>query len=417
MFAKCKKLGTVILAGALVFLGTGAGCSKAPTAAAKVVTVWGFDDPDVFKPIIKDYNNQFKDVQVNYVQKAFDNNYELDSLNAIAAGQGPDVWTIPNDWLTRHADKLVPFTESKPGKDALSKIQAKDFFYPSALTAGTIAGKIYGLTPTVDTLRIFYNGPQFDQALIDFDNANKNNKDYRKQIDTLAGKGPLFWDDIVALDKAFTVKNGSTISRSFLATGGGTNTLSSSDILYALFLQNKSKLFSDDGQTAIFNLPVSKASGEQVVPATKALDFYTSFTRPADPNYDFSGSGASSSDAFVAGNAMAIIGYQSYSDYLKQRFPTLKYRQWPMPQILSSSNQDIVDFAKFNMMTVPTASKNQANAWNFIKYATTLDQSVYTSATKRPGSKLNKGNTNLVITDRQNASNIDRLQTDTATSL
>lgn len=399
----------------LLALGS-TGCSSKTATKTNTITVWGFDDPDVFKPIIRDYQKQFKNVTVNYVKKTLDDDYELESLNAIAAGKGPDVWTIPNDWINRHADKLVPYTPVKAGKDALSKVDPTKYFLPVVLKNVTIKGKIYGLTPSVDTLRLYCNSALMDAARSDFEKATKSDPTYRKQVTSILDRGPLFWEDIVALNKAFTKKDGVNLTRPFIALGASNNVTNADDIFYLLMLQNKTKIFSDDGQTAILNLPSLTAGGESLTAAAKALDFYTSFANPASENYSWNTSQPADTDAFTSGKVLAIFGYNTYAEQLAQRYPTFKYRQWPMPQILSSSNQEVTDFARFNLMTVSTASASKTNAWNFVKFASSLGQTSYANATKRAGSTASKSPKKL-ITDRQGGANPNSFEKFTAQTL
>lgn len=414
-----KKIKTLLLAILVIFtvvFGTGAGCSSSKkTSTDNTLTVWGFDDPDTFKPIIRDFEKAYSGVKVNYVQKTLDDSYELSSLNAIAAGQGPDVWTMPNSWLTRHADKLVAFSQNKNAKIESEKVDPAAYFVPAVVNGATVDGKIYGLTPSIDTLRLYYNSKMLEQLKIEFDTAHKNDKEYRKQIDDLINQGPLFWDDIVALSQALTSKSGTFINRATIALGTSNNISVGNDILYLIMAQNKTKFQSDDGQTAVFNLPSEKATGETVVPAANALTFYTNFANAANPNYDWNSSMSLDTDAFTNNQTLMVFGYGSYAEALAQRYPTFKYKQWPAPQILSSSNQEIVDFARFNLMTVPSLSKQQTNAWNFVKFTTTSAQTSYVSATKRASSALGKGR-EVKVTDRRGV-NPDTLQKYTATTL
>jgi ABC-type glycerol-3-phosphate transport system substrate-binding protein len=406
----------ILIALALIFtlFGTGAGCSSTKTTTNNTLIVWGFDDADTFKPIIRDFEKQFPGVKVNYVQKTLNSDYELNSLGALAAGQGPDVWTVPNTWLLREADKIVPYTPPKT-TDEFSKIDPKSYFVPAVVNNVTLNGKIYGLTPSIDTLRLYYNPTLLDKARTDFDTANKANPDYRKKIDSIIDQGPLFWDDIVALDQALTIKNGPTVSRATVAMGTSNNISVGNDILYLIMLQNKTKFLSDDNQTAIFNLPSQTATGESVTPAAKALDFYTGLAIPANPSYNWNTSMANDSDTFTAGNTIMTFNYESYAETLGQKYPTFKSKQWAMPQILSSSNQEITDLARFNLMVVPALSKQQASAWNFVKYTSTTGQSTYISATKRAGSALGNGK-DIKITDRQGA-NPDSVEKYTAQAM
>lgn len=401
----------------IIFLLLGStGCSSKKTTKTNTITVWGFDEPDVFKPIIRDFQKQFKSVQANYVKKSLDDDYELDSLNAIAAGKGPDVWTIPNDWMHRHSDKVVPYTPVKAGKDALSKVDPTKYFLPVVLNNVTIKGKIYGLTPSVDTLRIYYNPGLLGTARDEFEKATKGDQTYRKQVTSILDRGPLFWEDIIELNKAFAIKDGENLTRPFIALGTDNNVTNAKDILYLLMLQNKTKIFSDDGQTAVFNLPSQKATGESVVAAAKAIDFYTSFSNTADDNYSWNVNQPNDDDAFTNGKVIAVVGYGTYAEELAQRFPTFKIRQWPMPQILSSSNQEVTDFARFNLLTVPTSSRMQTSAWNFVKYTSSLGQTSYTSTTKRAGSAMNKAPKKL-ISDRQGGVNPNTVEKFTAQTL
>lgn len=401
MFSKIRKIGLALVVIFVVVFGTGAGCSKTTTTTSNTILVWGFDDPDVFQPIIRDFQAQYKGYTIKYVKKTLDDDYELNSLNAIAAGQGPDVWTIPSDWMVRHKDKLVAYAKVKGASDPASKVNEDTYFLPVVKQAVKLDNKYYGMTPAVDALRIFYNPKLLQTAKDDFDKQNaKGNKDLVKKVDALIDKGPLFWDDIVTLTQALTIKNGEQVTRSFLAMGDAKNIQEANDIFYLLMLQNKTKFTTDDLQTAIFNLPTATATGASVTPAAKALDFYTSFSNPANANYTWNKSSGSDIDAFVNNRSIAIVNYQSYSDTLAQRFPTFTAKQWPIPQVLSSNNQEVTDYARMNIMTVPTASKNQVNAWNFIKFTSAVDQDNYTSATKRAGSKTSATYKDAGLDDR-----------------
>ena len=423
IFRKVVKISrkTILLFSVFLLALMSTGCSKktTTTTAEKIITVWGFDDPDVFKSIIRDFEKKYSSgYKIKYVQKSLDSGYELLSLNSLTANQGPDVWTIPNDWVYRHKDKLVAYKapEKVDKDDELGAVNVDKYFVPTAIDSVKFDDKIYGLTPAVDTLRIFYNKTLLEQSMESFKSQTyKNNKDYYNKINKIIDKGPLFWDDIVELNIALRQGGQGDISRPFIALGTGNNIAVGNDILYALLLQNKSDIFSEDQKTAIFNLPTTKATGESVTPAVGALDFYTAFADSSSSNFAWKTGFGLDTEAFENGQVTMVFNYLSYDEYLKSRYPSLKYGYYPLPQILSSSNQDITDYARFNAMTVPKINKNSTVAWNFVKYVSTLGQKDYTSATKRTGSATKKDD-EVVVTDRQSGKP-DQFQKFTAKTL
>lgn len=355
------------------FLGTPS--SKIQPGSEKIITVWGvFDDEEVMKPIIENYQQNKAGsntgVKVVYVKKNYQD-YSSESVNAIAAGKGPDVWMIKNDWMPRQYDKLVP------APDSVITIDKYKSFYPDvAINDNIIDNKIYGIPWSVDTLALYYNKDIANKRISELNNSGNT---------VLAEKlknPPGNWDDFIEMSKALTVKNGNEIKTAGAALGLSNNVNNSPDILSALMLQNHAQMVSADKKTATFNLPVAKSSGESYYAGTKALEFYNSFANPNKDTYSWNTSMPNSLEAFAQGKVAMMINY----GYARQRIfnmaPNLQFDTGPLPQIKDTSSA--VDYSSYWTNTVTNNSKNSELAWDFINYVAQKQSYQYSQSTKQP---------------------------------
>lgn len=388
------------------------GCSSRKTSATKVFTIWGFDDEDVWKPVIKEAaKDSLKGYEVKYFKKVFNDSYENDSLNSILSGQGPDVWAIPNDWVYRHKDKLAPMPDDLIKS---SKLNLDDQFVSAIKQSSYFDNKLYALSPTVDTLMVYYNEKVFETALEEYNNSHKGeeNAEARKNASRLLGQVPVIWSDFSEAAKLINIKNGGSFSRSGLAMGTANNIASAEDILYALMLQDGGKMTSDNYNLATFNLPQSTTAGSGEVAAKKALEFYNSFANGGSPNYSWNSSMPNNVEAFVNGQVGMIFGYESLSNYLAQVYPGFKYKKAPLPQI-GSSNDNAVDYASYITFSVPKLSLNSNVAWLTIILLSTTQASSYAN-TIQISESAKKKDFQISLKDREGENNPGKLQTQTA---
>ncbi|MCL5795700.1 MAG: extracellular solute-binding protein [Patescibacteria group bacterium] len=376
-----KKFKALVLTLLAIFiLTTFSGCSLFPgsqTASGpkQTITIWQlFDNKEVFDPIIQDYISNKKseiNVDVVYIKKDY-NEYINETVNALAAGKGPDIWMIRNDWMPREYDKL------KPMPDTLMTVEQYKQKYPDvAVNDNVIDGKIYGIPWSIDTLVLYYNTNIFQKTRDEL----INNKSLLS-TDSALIDGPLDWEEFIKDIKLLTIKNGNTISRAGAALGTSKNVDRSEDILSALMLQNSTKMVSDDKKSATFNLPISKQSGEPYYAGTKALEFYTAFSNPTKEAYTWNDSMPNSVQAFIDGKVAMMINYGYIRDTLYNQAPTLKYDIAPLPQIKDATTA--VDYASYWVETVTNNSKNPALAWDFINYVSKNKTQNYSQSTKRP---------------------------------
>lgn len=406
---------TLLIAVGLTLSGLQCGAKKTTTSGLAEITVWRlFDSQDTFAPLIKQFEKDNKNVKIKYVMKDPEE-YELDSLNALAAGAGPDVWSIPNDWVARHSDKLVTApagilaASSKEKKTDVELYQ--DAFVPVAAQDNIIDDKIYGIPLSVDTLAVYYNKDIFKQVLKDLDN-QKLSRAERQLREKLLDGNVGSWDEFIQLVKILTSRSGADIKQSAVAMGTAANISFSQDILYLLMLQNNTQMVTPDKKSAGFNLPTKKETGEQIYPGATALDFYTSFANPGKETYTWNNSLPNSIDAFTAGQTAMIFGYSFTENLIKQKAPTMNVRKFAMPQIKGVANA--VDFGQYYTETVTKSSKYPDVAWAFVRFAATEGIGDYLGTTSKP-TALKKQTKQIGVNERGEQKNPFVFQVGTAT--
>ncbi len=365
------------------------------------------DSPADFKDIIANYESldENKNIKINYVNKPIAD-YETESVKAIAAGDGPNIWAIPNDSILSNQESLSSapsnlFKVSDKDNTSITKY-IKDNFYPIVADENIIDNKLYGVPLFVDTLALYSNASLLGQRRNDLRRANIN---FSEQ---LFDNGPQSWNDLIELVKEYTVTNNGEIQKSALALGRSDNVEHSADILALLMMQNGAKMASPDGLTATFNLPSSTKTDSNYYPGTEALKFLTSFSDPNSSNYTWNDTFPNSYAAFRDGQTAMMIDYANRAQDLKQENPNLNFKIWPLPQIKGESHA--VDFASYWTLTVPksgieiTDSKTCINnpsqlpcqkevaAWNFIKYLQGTAITTYAANSGLPISLINKNN-------------------------
>ncbi|MFA5158309.1 MAG: extracellular solute-binding protein [Patescibacteria group bacterium] len=384
------------------------GCSNTKnTTGSNELVIWGFVDEDTMKPIIQDFKNENKGIEVKYYKKSLDGNYENNAMNSILSGEGPDVWAMPNDWVYRHKDKLTPLPQDLiKSKD----INLSEYFVKPVVNDNIIDKQVYGLSPSVDLLRIYYNPVLYDKAKENFMDSHRDQEDLTTKIGAIFEKFPITWDEFNQIEPYLTVKSGSSIQTSAVAMGTSNNVSNSQDILTLLMIQNQTKMISDDASQAVFNLPIKSASGTDIYSGRNSLDFYAKYADPSSSYYTWNSSMPNDVDAFLQGKVTMIFGYSNLGLNFQQLYPDFNFEVAKIPQIGDINN--VVDYAKYTTYTVPSYSKQQTNAWKFITLLSIDSADGYVSTTKELPSHIEDVEPKL--RDRGNgAPDIDQLKTAT----
>ncbi|MDP3794482.1 MAG: extracellular solute-binding protein [bacterium] len=340
-------IGGVLLVGVLMVAGVIPGLRTQTVKPDPVdLTFWGVHgSEDAYKPLIDAYRSFASHVTITYVEKS-PLTYERDLLNALAAGEGPDLFMVRNRAIPRWQDKIAPAPV-----EYFTPAEMDEIFADVASFDLARGGLVWGVPFSIDTLALFYNRDLFNDARIT--------------------APPRTWAEFDRAVQALTRRDESgNIERSGVALGTAQNINRAADILALLLLQQGSPVTKAENGAAVFDLSTTRA-GKVFMPGETALTQYTAFSDPRDLRYAWNGRQHHSIDAFIEGNTAMMLNYSYQIPTIKDRAPHLRFAVAPAPQ--RDGRESDVAFANYWAYTVAKNSQNPGEAWRFLAYATSKD--------------------------------------------
>lgn len=354
----------LILLLAIIFMAQSCNLLGRPKQGQQIQLTWWkpFDDPRIVQPLIEEFQKANPNIRINYVQKDIET-YEDELIDALASGQGPDIFSIHNDWLPKHKGKITP-----AGQNFWSLREFKENFVEVASFDLVSEDKIYAAPLAIDILALYYNK------------------------DMLASSGiarpPATWEELVrAVSKLVRQDKQGNFERQAVALGTVDNINRATDILSLLMLQNGTIFYSPGQSYANLGQTVRDPTGNVFNPAAVALEFYTQFANPAKVTYTWNNRSNYSIDAFAGGQVAMIFSYSYLRETLASKGPFLNYAISAVPQIELLKNK--VNFANYWAETVSKQSKEADAAWQFLKFITSKEVlPKYTETQKRASSRI-----------------------------
>lgn len=301
---------------------------------------WGlWEDEATVASLISQYKEQNPNVEIIY-EKQSKEDYRERLTNALASGNGPDIFRFHNSWTPMFSNELEPMPS-----DIYNPAEYQQIFYPSIVSDMTVpkTGKISGIPLGFDTIALFINEDIFE---------------------SYAKSPPQTWDEFRSLAKELTIKDESgAIKQAGAAMGNATNVDHWQEILALLMIQNRVKMNSLSG-------PLAEA----------ALDFYTRFSR-IDEVWD--STLPTSTIAFSGGKVAMYLGPSWRIHEIKQQNPSLRFKVVKVPQLPKESESDPdIYYATYWAEGVSSQSKAKKQAWDFLKFVSNSDslQTYYEAA-------------------------------------
>jgi len=346
MKTKIKILSAFFLVFSLMIF-SGCGCKLKNTANYTLkLEVWGFlDDRDALAEIFQSYSKINRNVSKIEYRKLSTDTYKKEVLEALASGQGPDIFLINNAWMASFSDKVVPapieiINEQKLRKDFVDVVAA-DFL---------MDGKVYALPLSVDSIGLYYNKDLFNQAGI-----TAPPKDWVE-----------FQEDVAKLTK---INSFGEITQAGAAFGTAYNINRSTDLLNLLMLQNGTRMISDSGAPDF-----DSTTGEN------ALSFYTQFAKSGSPYYTWNTKMHYSIDAFSEGTVAMMLNYSWHIPTIKEKSPKLNFAIAPVPQFSGGREVNYANYWGYVVARNKIIPADQpgvtndiraAEAWKFLAFLTT----------------------------------------------
>ncbi len=315
------------------------------------LVIWdSFDSEENLTPYFAKFEEANPDIEIKYVKKN-PQNYELESIEAIASENPPDIWVVPSNWMGKHNDKLAALSEGKMDSKN-NKTNAEVFqetFISVASQDSVLNDQVLGMPLFVDTLSLYYNGTLLNQKYQDYIKSHEN-VDPASVSKTLTTP-PKTWDDLNNLIKLYG---------SGAIALGNSSVENSADILSTLMIQYGTQMVSDDKKTALFHTAKNQLN-DVAYPGTKALEFYTGFAKKGKENFTYDGKSAYND--FTSEKVAMMIDYRQNLGKIKADMtnePSVAVL--PQPKNIARP----IDLAYYQIFTVTKQSQNQEMAWNFI---------------------------------------------------
>lgn len=342
------------------------GCIKSNSPSYKVdLEIWGaVDDSQAFGKIIDEYKKINPYVgNITYRKMVYDD-YKKDVVDALASGQGPDIFLINNNWLPYFKNKIEPapsYLLNEAGVQA-SFVDTVDQDFVSE-------GSVYALPLSVDSLALYCNKDLFNAVGLT--------------------SYPTTWEEVKGVVKKLTkIDEVGIIKQSGLAMGTTSRNINrATDVLSLLMLQSGAKMTNEEKNAATFNDPVFKAGNSERV-GEEALKFYTQFADSNSPEtYTWNPSLHYSVDAFGEDTVAMMVNYSWQTSAVKLKNSKLNFTVVPIPQMPDQKPLTFASYTGFavtknKMLPKSVNAQNQIpagsdynklrihEAWQFIKFLT-----------------------------------------------
>jgi multiple sugar transport system substrate-binding protein len=355
MKAKTKFILFLTIVSGLIFL-SGCGCKQPNPKQYRInLEVWGFDDnSEDYVELFENYKKIDPNIQSIEYKKISSGTYKKELIEAMAAGQGPDIFLLHNTWLPSFADKIAPAPSN-----IISEQKFRKDFADVVLDDFLDKGQVWAVPLWVDTLALYYNKDLFNVASIT--------------------SPPKNWNEFISDAEKLTKINGNgQIERSGAAMGTGYNINRSTDILNMLMLQNGTPMIDEYGKPNFNQFQV--VDGKMFSPGENALKFYTEFAKSGSSKYSWNANMHYSIDAFSEGNLAMMLNYSWHIKTIESKSPKLNFAIAPAPQMEGNAPVNYANYWAFGVVKNKVSSLNSANvtnevrvgeAWKFLAYLAT----------------------------------------------
>lgn len=291
------------------------------------LTYWGlWEDKEVFAPLIESYQKNNPNVKIDY-QKMDPQDYRDKLLARSKNGQGPDMFRFHNTWLPEIQELAAPLPNTIMANNEFEKT-----FYKIHQKDLKVDSYYYGLPLEIDGLVLIYNENLLKKAGIQ--------------------TAPVTWDDVTDMVGKLTVKNkNGKLITSGIALGTTSNVEHFSDILGLMLMQNGGSLKK---------LDTPEAAG--------ALEIYRKFAELPQGFWD--DTMPDSTTAFIQEKVAMIIAPSWTILNIKAANPDISIKVVPVPSVPGATP---VSIANYWVEGVSRYSKNQLEAWKFLRFLVEKD--------------------------------------------
>ena len=335
----------------LIVIVAVAGFGRKESAPEPVaLTLWGAaDDAEAWREALGLFKEAYPHISITYTRFPEDT-FEETLVNRLAEGKGPDLFLMPDIWIIKHRDKVLPLPKASNPLSAADL--SRTFVDDPVARLLTQEGDLLGLPIFVDSLALFYNKDQFEAVGI--------------------AEPPRTWDAAAELSRRLTrVSPEGDVTRAGLALGSGKNVDHAFEIVSALIIQRGNGIIRQNN-----NLELTDRAAD-------ALDLFSSFGDSRNKNFSWTSRMPDSLDAFAEGKAAMAVGFAADVSRVRAKNPHLAFGVAPLPQFSAEGASRTL--ARYSFPAVSRLSKNASAAWQFIFYISSKEAvAAYATASGRP---------------------------------
>jgi len=324
------------------------------------VSMWGTFDQDLMDGYLRILNDEDPQAgNIDYDEIPADT-FQSELVEALANGDGPDLFILDQSNLLRHWDKVDVFSY-----DTISERQFMDTFIDESELFLSESG-IKALPFSIDPIVLYWNRDIF--------------------AETGFASPPEYWDEIFLMAERITKRDkANNVERASIAFGEFDNVNHAKDIISALIMQAGGEIVGrlDDGTLYAGLSP--EGFTDRVIPAQTALRFYTEFSNPVKSVYTWNRSLPNSLEAFAQGDLAMYIGYASEVRTIQSKNAHINFDVAPLPQIRSGEQKRILTFGKLYTLAVPKAANNMFGGKQMALFlSSTVPSQMFAEAVQTP---------------------------------
>jgi len=299
--------------GITIFATGGLGSSDEPLGP---VVVWGTLPANGVEGMFSSLKENHKEAleEVTYIEKS-EASYIRELVNAIAAGNGPDLFFLNNEQILLHEDKIqrIPY-------EFFSERDFKNTFLEEGELFLSGSG-ILALPAMVDPLILYWNRNIFSSSGVSLP--------------------PKFWDEVQVLASERLTKRdaASNISQSAIALGEYQNINNAKEILSMLIMQAGSPISARDENGVIRSFLRARLEGSSISSTETALRFYTDMSNPSKSVYSWNRSLPEARSAFIANKLAMYVGFASELQGIRSQNPNLNFDIAEVPQVRDAATK------------------------------------------------------------------------------
>lgn len=194
---------------------------------------------DYWKRVIERFEKDNPDIEIEYQEAPWGDDFETKLNTGFASGTAPDVICFSMASMGTR----VPLGQYAALDEYVDSWDGREDFMENALTLGSVNGSLYGIAVFPDPRMLIYNKEMFEEAGLDPD------------------APPATWDELLEAHKALVKKDGDTVEQTgFAMPSSGSNMQQ----YYSIFIEQNGvkNLVDEDDDTILVNTPEAVEAAE-----------------------------------------------------------------------------------------------------------------------------------------------------------